>query len=77
MYNTLPLTPIMRTNIVLDDQLVDEALQVTGARTKKEVVHLALQELVRSRKKKSLADLAGKIRFRDDFDHKTIRKLRG
>lgn len=77
MYNTLLLTPAMRTNIVLDDQLVDEALQVTGARTKKEVVHLALQELVRSRKKKSLADLAGKIRFRDDFDHKAMRKLRG
>jgi Arc/MetJ family transcription regulator len=66
----------MRTNIVLDDDLVDEALEVTGARTKKEVVHLALQELVRSRKKKSLTDLAGKIRFRSDFDHKAMRKLR-
>jgi Arc/MetJ family transcription regulator len=61
----------MRTNIVLD-----EALQITGARTKKEVVHIALQELVRSRKK-SLADLAGKIRFRSGFDHKALRKLRG
>jgi Arc/MetJ family transcription regulator len=67
----------MRTNIVLDDELLDEALQVTGARTKKEVVHIALQELVRSRKKKSLADLAGKIRFRPGFDHKALRKLRG
>jgi Arc/MetJ family transcription regulator len=67
----------MRTNIVLDDELLDEALQVTGARTKKEVVHIALEELVRSRKKKSLADLAGKIRFRSGFDHKTLRKLRG
>ncbi len=35
----------MRTNIVLDDDLMEEALAVTGARTKKEVVHLALQEL--------------------------------
>jgi Arc/MetJ family transcription regulator len=66
----------MRTNIVLDDDLVDEALEVTGVRTKKEVVHIALQELVRSRKKKPLTDLAGKIRFRRDFDHKTMRKLR-
>lgn len=67
----------MRTNIVLDDDLVQEALAVTGARTKKEVVHLALQELVRSRKKKDLAELAGRIRFRSGFDHKALRKLRG
>lgn len=67
----------MRTNIVLDDELVQEALAATGARTKKEVVHLALQELVRSRKKKNLADLAGRVHFRKGFDHKAIRKLRG
>lgn len=67
----------MRTNIVLDDALVHEALALTGSRTKKEVVHLALEELVRSRKKKNLADLAGRVRFRKGFDHKAIRKLRG
>jgi len=67
----------MRTNIVLDDELVQEALAVTGVHTKKEVVHLALQELVRSRKKKNLTDLAGRIRFRKDFDHKAMRKMRG
>ena len=67
----------MRTNIVLDDELLHEALVATGARTKREVVHLALQELVRSRTKKNLADLAGRIRFRQGFDHKAVRKLRG
>ncbi len=67
----------MRTNIVLDDDLVDEALALTGARTKKEVVHLALEELVRSRKRKNLADLAGRIRFAKHYDHKTMRKVRG
>lgn len=67
----------MRTNIVLDEDLVREALEITGARTKKEVVHLALQELVQSRRKKNLADLAGRIRLRKGFDHKAMRKLRG
>jgi Arc/MetJ family transcription regulator len=67
----------MRTNIVLDDELVAEALAVTGARTKKDVVHLALEELVRSRRKKNLADLAGRIRFGNGFDPKSARKLRG
>jgi Arc/MetJ family transcription regulator len=67
----------VRTNIVLDEELIQEALAATGARTKREVVHLALQELVRSRTKKNLLDLAGRVRFRQGFDYKEMRKLRG
>jgi Arc/MetJ family transcription regulator len=66
----------MRTTVDLDEQLLNEALRLTGARTKSEVVHLALQELVRSRKKKRLTELAGKIRFIGSFDQKSMRKLR-
>jgi Arc/MetJ family transcription regulator len=66
----------MRTTIDIDEKLVNAAMELTGARTKSEVVHLALQELVTSRKKKQLTDLAGKIRFRNSFDHKAMRKLR-
>ena len=66
----------MRTNIVLDDKLVDEAFAVTGVRTKKELVHLALQELVRARRKKDLSELAGRIQFRKGFDHKAMREAR-
>ena len=66
----------MRTNIVLDDELVDEALEVTGARTKKEVVHMALQELVERRRRRDLTELAGRVELRKDFDHKKGRKLR-
>jgi Arc/MetJ family transcription regulator len=65
----------MRTTIDIDEKLVNAAMELTGARTKNEVVHLALQELVASRKKQ-LTDLAGKIRFRNGFDHKVLRKLR-
>lgn len=67
----------MRTNIDLDDDLVKEAMDVTGVRTKKDIVRLALQELVRARRKKDLVDLAGRIQFRRNFDHKKLRKLRG
>ncbi len=67
----------MRTNIVLDDELVKEAQALTGLRTKKDVVQLALNELVRSRRKKDLAALAGRIRFAKDFDHKALREMRG
>lgn len=66
----------MRTNVDLDDELVEQAFAVTGVRTKKELLNLALQELVRLRRKKDLTELAGRIRFREDFDHKALRELR-
>jgi Arc/MetJ family transcription regulator len=66
----------MRTNIVLDDDLVEEAFRLTGARTKKELVHLALDELVQRRRRRDLTELAGKISFREGYDHKALRELR-
>ena len=66
----------MRTNIVLDDNLVQEAFRLTDARTKRELIHLALEELIRVRRKLNLADLAGRVRLRDDFDHKAMRDVR-
>jgi Arc/MetJ family transcription regulator len=66
----------VRTNIVLDDTVVEEAMTLTGIRTKREVVHLALTELIRIRKKKDLADLAGRVQFVEGFDHKAMRDLR-
>lgn len=66
----------MRTNIVLDDELVTEAIRLTGIRTKRELVNLALKELIRSRKKKDLFQLAGKLDMREDFDYKALRDIR-
>jgi len=77
VYTSRAEVPPLRTNIVLDDELIEEAFALTGAQTKKELVHLALEELVRSRKKKDLTELAGRIRLRDDYDHKELRELRG
>jgi Arc/MetJ family transcription regulator len=66
----------MRTNVVLDDELLSQARRLTGVRTNREILRLALEELVRQRSKKDLAELAGRIRFRDDFDHKAAREVR-
>lgn len=63
----------MRTNIVLDDKLVDEAKKLTGIRTKVKLVDTALRELVRSRKRISLLELEGKIRFAPGYDYKKLR----
>jgi len=65
----------MRTNIVLDEKLVSEATTLTGVRTKRELIDLALRELIRSRRKKNLFDLAGKIQFADGYNHKQLREF--
>lgn len=67
---------LMRTNIDLDEALIQEAFELTQAKTKKELVHIALQELIRSRKKKNLLDLAGQIQLDDDFDLSLMRQNR-
>jgi len=64
----------MRTNIVLDDELVAEAFKYSeGTSTKKELVENALREYVENRKRKNLKDLRGKIKFRDGYDYKSMR----
>jgi Arc/MetJ family transcription regulator len=66
----------MRTHIILDEKLVQEATALTGVCTKRELIDLALRELIRARRKKNLFDLAGKIQLTDDYDHKAMRELR-
>lgn len=66
----------MRTNIVLDDDLVSEARQLTGIKTKRQLVHEALKLLVETKKRRSLLDLDGKIRFAAGYDYKALREDR-
>lgn len=66
----------MQTTINLDDVLLNEAFQLTNLTNQEELINLALQELVQSRRKKNLFDLAGQIQFAPDFDHKALRETR-
>ncbi|NJL53569.1 MAG: type II toxin-antitoxin system VapB family antitoxin [Hydrococcus sp. SU_1_0] len=63
----------MRTNIEIDDELMEEAFRLSNVRTKKELVNLALMEFVKAKKKKDLLELSGKIQFHEGYDHKTLR----
>lgn len=63
----------MRTNIVLNDQLVEEAMRLTHARTKKEVVDRALRELVSRHRQRALRDLVGRDLIDPDYDVRTVR----
>ena len=67
----------MRTNIVIDDELLNEAFSVSNAKTKKDLIHVALKEFIRLKKRRDLAELAGTVRFHKNYDHKKLRKLRG
>ncbi len=51
----------MRTNIVIDDGLMKDALKATGLKTKKEVVELGLQTLVRLRRQAAIKKYRGKL----------------
>lgn len=65
----------MRTNIVLDDNLVTEAFKyATDIHTKKELVEVALKEFVKNRKLKDIRDLRGKIEFSEGYDYKSMRR---
>jgi len=63
----------MRTNIVLDESLVKEAMRLGRAKTKKELVNQALKEFVENRMRLNLMDLAGKIEFAKDYNYKALR----
>lgn len=54
---------MLRTNIELDEKLVNEALKLTRMKTKKELVNYALKELVHKIKRKKLLEIEGKVEW--------------
>jgi len=57
----------MRTTIVIDDELMDEALTMSGFKTKKDAVEEGLRLLVQRKKQESIKNLRGKFRWKGDF----------
>jgi Arc/MetJ family transcription regulator len=58
----------MRTNIVIDDQLMADALKATGLDTKKEAVEQGLKLLVRQNKQQAIRKLRGKLKWDGNLD---------
>ncbi len=63
----------MATNLQIDPELLDRALAVSGERTKKAAVTMALREFINRRRQKDLLDLFGQLEWDDTFDHKAER----
>ena len=53
----------MRTNIEIEDELIQEALRVSGLKTKRAAVEAGLRALIRLNKRRKILDLAGKVQW--------------
>lgn len=58
----------MRTNIEIDDDLIKEAMKLTGLTTKKAAVETALKQMVSLKKQERLRDLRGKLKWEGNLD---------
>ena len=58
----------MRTNIVLDDKLIERAQKLTGIKTKRDVVHEALRTLILLNEQGEIRSLRGKLKWEGDLN---------
>ena len=63
----------MATNLAIDPELIERALEVSGERTKKAAVTRALEEFIARRKQKRLLELMGKLEWDNSFEYKKER----
>lgn len=64
----------MATNLAIDPELLNRAVEVSGERTKRAVVTKALQEFIARREQRRVLELMGKLDWDDGFDYKAERK---
>ena len=66
----------MRTNIVLDDKLIERAQKLTGIKTKREVVHEALRTLILLREQSEIRNLRGKLKWEGNLHEQRLTRFR-
>jgi hypothetical protein len=66
----------MATNLSIDPELISQALQVSGERTKKAAVTKALEEFIARRRQKRVLELFGKLEWDASYDYKAERQRR-
>ncbi len=62
----------MRTNIVIDDELMNDAIRLTGVKTKREAVELALKSLIKLKKQENIKNFRGKLKWEGDLNDMRI-----
>jgi Arc/MetJ family transcription regulator len=63
----------MATNLAIDPDLLDRALEVSGEKTKKAAVTMALQEFISRRQQRMVLELMGKLEWDQSYDYKAER----
>ena len=63
----------MATNLAIDPELIERALEISGERTKKAAVTKALEEFIARREQKRLVELFGCLEWSEDYDYKSER----
>jgi Arc/MetJ family transcription regulator len=66
----------MRTNIEMDDALVERAMRSSGARTKRAVVEAALQLLVKTHEQSAIRRLRGKVAWEGNLNESRLGRVR-
>lgn len=64
----------LKVNAVLDEELVGEAFQYAGVRTRRELVDLALHEFVENHRRHDVRELRGRVELKPDYDYKAARE---
>jgi len=65
----------MRTNIVLDENLIERAQKLTGIKTKREVVQEALRTLILFREQAEIRQLRGKLKWEGNLDEQRLSRI--
>ena len=65
----------MRTNIEIDDKLMEEAQRRSGLKTKRAVVEEALRRLIRLERQKQILELGGKVKFWEEIERERDEEL--
>ncbi len=66
----------MATNLGIDNELLNKALKLSGSKTKKDTVNLALLEFIQRREKEKVIDLFNTIKYDENYNYKNGRKKR-
>jgi len=64
----------MATNLAIDDSLLQNAQKISGLKTKKDTVTLALKEFIQRREQEKITHLFGTIEYDKDYNYKDSRK---
>ena len=63
----------MATNLAIDDNLLNAALQISGLKTKKDTVNLALEEFIKRRKMEDVISMFNNVEYDKKYDYKKLR----